>query len=265
MLELPSHRPGNASECCSGFHLTTLLYKAFFEHSSCPGEGEPQPQAGQVEHPSLPLAGELESSPHLRHRANTANLFQRRNCRDEKSHGLGFTTDRYTIDRKPKQPSLIALVTMSSEARSISAADFSRAIEDLPMENIYSKASEIANSISHLERSNKQLQEYSDSIRNDTSIEGSTREEGDKECLEAIRENDVVIQRQRDRVRLLRAEVERRGGRWHEGDFGGKTNGTANGTSEQSSGGTLTDEELRRQMQGRMGDEDDDGEPGMHL
>jgi hypothetical protein len=155
---------------------------------------------------------------------------------------------------------------MSSEARPISSAEFSRAIEDLPIENLYTKASEIANSISHLERSNKQLQEYSDSIRNDMNIDAATQAEGDKDCLEAIRENEVVIQKQRDRVNLLKQEVERRGGRWHEGDLGAKTNGS-NGTSgenETAPGGRLTDEELRRQMQERIGDEEQ-SEEGVHL
>ena len=154
---------------------------------------------------------------------------------------------------------------MSTESRVISAADFSRAIEDLPAENLYTKHSEIANSVAHLERSNKQLQEYSDSIRTDTSLDAGVREEGDEDCLEAVRENEVVIQRQRERMELLKAEVERRGGRWHEADTDGKTNGTANGGSERQAGGRLTDEELRRQMQERMGDGDEGSEDGMHL
>ena len=154
---------------------------------------------------------------------------------------------------------------MSTESRVISAADFSRAIEDLPAENLYTKHSEIANSVAHLERSNKQLQEYSDSIRTDTSLDAGVREEGDEDCLEAVRENEVVIQRQRERMGLLKAEVERRGGRWHEADTDGKRNGTANGSGERQAGGRLTDEELRRQMQERMGDGDEGSEDGMHL
>ena len=153
---------------------------------------------------------------------------------------------------------------MSSGARPISSAEFALALEGLPMENIYSKASEIANSISHLERSNRTLQDYSDSIRSDTSIEGATREEGDRECLEAIKENEIVIQRQRDRVTLLKAEVERRGGRWHEGDLDEPTNGAVNEASHRGPGGRLTDDELSRQMQNRMGD-DNEGDDGMHL
>ena len=161
---------------------------------------------------------------------------------------------------------------MSAEARAISAGQFALAIEDLPVENIYAKAHEINNSIMHLENSNKQLQEYSDSIRADTSLPDNTREDGDKDCLEAIQENEIVIQRQKERVDLLKQEVERRGGRWHGGDANGKANGDAeqevptttatNGPT--STGGRLTDEQLRQQMMDRMADDDDDTD-GMHL
>lgn len=111
-----------------------------------------------------------------------------------------------------------SLSTMSSETRPISPHSFAQAIEDLPLENIYGKAYEINNSIAHLQQSNKVLQEYSDSIKEDASLDAGVRAEGDKDCLDAIRENEVVIGRQRDRVRLLKAEVERRGQLWHEVD-----------------------------------------------
>jgi predicted RNase H-like nuclease (RuvC/YqgF family) len=163
---------------------------------------------------------------------------------------------------------------MSSESQPISAERFAFAIKDLPAENLYAKAQELENSIAHLERSNKTLQEYIDSIRSDTSLSESTRQEGDKDCSDAIQENQVVIERQKERIDLLKREVERRGAKWHEGD----TNGTVNGSSgevatngstaetERNAGGRLTDEELRRQMMDRLGnDEDGDEEGGMHL
>jgi hypothetical protein len=150
---------------------------------------------------------------------------------------------------------------MSAEARPISDAQFRQAIEDLPLENLYTKAAEIENSITHLRYSNKQLQEYSDSIKNDATLDGETKEEvGDRECLEAINENDVVIRRQEERVALLREEVERRGGRWH---GGGEGEGEGESRGEQrNGGGRLTDEELRRQLAERMGEDEEDG---MHL
>lgn len=162
---------------------------------------------------------------------------------------------------------------MSAESQPISTERFALAIQDLPAENIYSKAQEIANSIAHLERSNKQLQEYVDSIRADTSLPESTREEGDKDCSEAIQENQVVIERQQERIELLKREVERRGGRWHEADSNGRVNGNpeeiaTNGTGPavgNPTGGRLTDEELRRQVLEQMGDQEVDDDDGIHL
>jgi len=168
---------------------------------------------------------------------------------------------------------------MSSEAQPISASQFAEAIEDLPIENLYSKAFEINNSVAHLQQSNKLLQEYSDSIKNDTSLASDTRANGDKDCLDAIKENEVVIERQLGRVVLLKTEVERRGGRWHEADPSAKqdtTNdneGTTTGTGQTSTNGDaasihhpprLSDDELRRQLEARMA-EGSDEEEGMHL
>ena len=165
---------------------------------------------------------------------------------------------------------------MSSDTRPISPHSFAQAIEDLPVENLYTKAFEINNSVLHLEQSNKTLQEYSDSIKNDESLDAESRQYGDKDCLEAIRENEVVIERQQERVRLLKAEVERRGQRWHEAEP--KEKEGSNGRSEQptapSSGNAaasdvqvparLTDEEIRRQMELRLAQDAGD-EEGMHL
>jgi hypothetical protein len=164
---------------------------------------------------------------------------------------------------------------MSSTTQPISPAQFRPAITDLPLENLFAKASEITNSITHLERSNAQLQTYSDSIRSDTTIDGGLREEvGDRECLEAIRENEVVIGRSRERLGLLREEVQRRGARWP-GEMGdgsgadGPEAGAVNGGNEREGrAGGLSDEELRRRMEDRMGGDggDADGtDGGMHL
>ena len=163
---------------------------------------------------------------------------------------------------------------MSSESQPISADRFALAIHDLPVENIYSKAQEIANSISHLERSNKTLQDYVDSIRSDTSLPPATRQEGDKDCSEAIQENQIVIERQKERIELLKREVERRGGKWHEADENGRLNDSSadsntNGgpaDTERRAGGRLTDQELRRQMMDQLGDNDEGHQDeGMHL
>ena len=55
-----------------------------------------------------------------------------------------------------------------------------------------------------LESSNQQLQPFAS--------------EGDKDCAEAIEENVAVIGRMKDRVTLLRVEVENRGLRWSEAE-----------------------------------------------
>jgi hypothetical protein len=180
---------------------------------------------------------------------------------------------------------------MSHEARPISPTRFASALEDLPLANLYSKALEIRNSIAHLQRSNEELQEYSDS-----------QPGGDEDCLEAVRENEIVIGRMKERVELVKREVERRGGRWHEADvevdeLNGKSdgevaqNGYINGALDEDQGAEqdavqgnqhgqtgdsqraddggrrlvgarLDDEELRRRMLDRMGEDEDEG---MHL
>ena len=163
---------------------------------------------------------------------------------------------------------------MSSNSQPISPERFAFAIQDLPAENLYSKAQELENSIAHLERSNKTLQEYIDSIRADTTLSESMRQEGDKDCSDAIQENNVVIDRQKERIGLLKYEIERRGAKWHGTDTNGKVNGSSteaainDGTAEpeRNTGGNLTDEGLRRQMMDRHEtDENRDEEDGMHL
>lgn len=181
---------------------------------------------------------------------------------------------------------------MSHEAHPISPARFASALEDLPLANLYSKVSEIRNSIAHLQRSNQELQAYSDS-----------QPGGDADCLDAVRENEVVMERMRERVELVKREVERRGGRWHEanaevdGVDGQENDGTVaasghvNGVMEGEPGadedvvqargitqtghpesredgdtrqaeGRLDDEELQRRILERLGEDDD---AGMHL
>lgn len=150
---------------------------------------------------------------------------------------------------------------MSAETRPISPNSFAQAIEDLPVENLYSKAFEINNSIAHLEKSNQSLQEYSDSIKNDNTLSPDVRSEGDKDCLEAIEDNQVVIARQRERVQLLKAEVERRGQRWHEADPNPVR--PSNGTAPPQTTARLSDDELRRQLEAQLAEQSDD--EGMHL
>ena len=98
-------------------------------------------------------------------------------------------------------------------------------------------------------------------------------------------ENLVVINRMIERIELLRAEVERRGMRWSEaeveehhqpsdlvnGDSPAPPQTTATNTAPQTSpshtqSGSLTDDQLRAQLEARMAqDMDDDQEEGVHL
>lgn len=158
---------------------------------------------------------------------------------------------------------------MSSEARPITAAAFAAALTDLPVEKLYDTAFEITNSIAHLEQSNGQLKEYSDSIRNDTSLATDVRRDGDRDCEDAIKENDMVISRKKERIGMLKAEVERRGGRWHEAGAQEVANGHAKEVEDRplvtGPGGRLTDDEPRRRIEERIGGNDSDEGDGLHL
>ncbi len=162
---------------------------------------------------------------------------------------------------------------MSSDSQPISAARFAAALPALSLESLRAKAVEIRNSIAHLKSSNEQLREYAI--------------QGDKDCYEAMVENEEVIERMVNRIELLKTEVEGRGMRWVEeeqdgteknGESAGEDGGidgveahrngsggvTAVGTADSTrtapaASGRLTDEELRRILTERMGDGDEDG------
>ena len=166
---------------------------------------------------------------------------------------------------------------MSANAFPISAARFAAALPDLPLSSIHNKAAELRNSIAHLQNSNFQLQSFAD--------------EGDADCEEAMRENDEVIERMKERIRLLKAEVERRGSSWHGGE--GKVGEedlevigdvvAVNGVSSEAeavrdqdmnagragdataiSGRRIGDEELARRLGERVQEQIDDGD-GVYL
>jgi hypothetical protein len=167
---------------------------------------------------------------------------------------------------------------MSATATPIPPSQFALAIKDLPLPNLHFKAAEIRNQIAHLVFSNDQLKEFTD----------------DEDCKEAIAENEVVMVRMRERLDLLKAEVEGRGNLWIEdGDKESQdsTNGailngavgeeaaTSNGdiaaaneeggqAQSQAPSGRLTDEDLRRMLRARIEDpagEADEEEEGVYL
>ncbi|KAI4125631.1 MAG: hypothetical protein LQ338_004158 [Usnochroma carphineum] len=160
---------------------------------------------------------------------------------------------------------------MSANAAPIPLERFAEAIAELPLENLRAKAAELRNSITHLMSSNQQLQEYAN--------------DGDRDCADAIRENEEVIERMEMRINLLRTEVEQRGFRWgadepatvngkpgeatdHDGmDIEGPpTLDTDVSTqSARTTGGTLGDEELTRRLREQMDDHMHDDGDGVHL
>ncbi|PVH87380.1 hypothetical protein DL98DRAFT_510237 [Cadophora sp. DSE1049] len=99
---------------------------------------------------------------------------------------------------------------MSSEALPISPTRFASALKDLPISTLHLKAMELRNSIAHLDYSNEQLRPFAD------GTEASTNGVPDPDCVDAIRENEVVIRRQMERIELLKREVEGRGASWTE-------------------------------------------------
>jgi hypothetical protein len=88
---------------------------------------------------------------------------------------------------------------MSSTSTSLTPSAFTTLIHDLPLEALYAKTAELLNSLQLLRDSNKQMEEFA---------------EQDDVCKEAIKENEVVMGRIRERVGLCRGEVEGRGLVW---------------------------------------------------
>jgi len=86
----------------------------------------------------------------------------------------------------------------------ISPAQFALAINSLPLSTLALKAAEIRNSIAHLDYSNEQLLPFTQT------------EPPDADCVDAIKENEIVIKRMLERIDLLKKEVEERGVRWEE-------------------------------------------------
>ena len=112
---------------------------------------------------------------------------------------------------------------MSAFGTPIAPHRFAEAIAELPLANLYLKAAEIRNSISHLHSSNKQLRLFAD--------------EGDRDCADAIQENREVIRRMKERVDLLRSEIGRRGFVWEENRENTSQEDQSNQTSDPAESG----------------------------
>lgn len=100
---------------------------------------------------------------------------------------------------------------MSAESLPITPARFAAALTELPIFSLHAKIAELKNSISHLEKSNAELEDY-------------IRQESDRDCYEALIENKEVIRRMEERIELVKKEItEIRGLPLEEGE--GKLNG----------------------------------------
>ena len=84
---------------------------------------------------------------------------------------------------------------MSSDSIPITTARFAAALAELPISALYAKYAELSNSITHLESSNKQLEDFA-------------RENDDRDCYEALLENRQVMKNFNERMDLIRKEVE---------------------------------------------------------
>lgn len=183
---------------------------------------------------------------------------------------------------------------MSANTDPITPARFAAALKELSIGSLHAKAAEIQNSINHLKSSNVEIAKY---LR-----EQPPEQRADPDLMDAISENEEVVQRMEGRIGMIRLEVEKRGMPWPndeeeasivkgngivngdlrpesnlgqdritqgEGAQAGTSETRATSTSAQSGpsqpSGRLTDEELARQLRERMGDPDEDGEGGLHL
>src|SRR3569833_720707 len=104
---------------------------------------------------------------------------------------------------------------MSAEAAPISSAEFAEAIKDLPLDSLHLKVLETRNSIVHLDYSNEELRPYADGRE---AVLGAPAGQAsgvpDQDCIDAIKENELLIEKQQSNKRQIRAEVESRGCSW---------------------------------------------------
>ncbi|KAF5012966.1 hypothetical protein FDECE_1013 [Fusarium decemcellulare] len=150
-------------------------------------------------------------------------------------------------------------VNMSSSAdtRPIAPARFAAALKDLSVGMLHLKVLEIRNSIAHLQYSNDQLKPFAEgsaTALSDSTNAAAAASEPDQDCIDAIRENEVVIDRMAERIAIIRAEVEERGLNWtefqsrdevssrSEGDEGNEASVTVNGETQPSNAAPATTE-----------------------
>lgn len=110
-------------------------------------------------------------------------------------------------------------MSTSADTRPIAPERFAAALKDLSVGMLHLKVLEIRNSIAHLEYSNDQLKPFAEGTAtalSDSTTPAATASEPDQDCIDAIKENEAVIDRMAERIALVRAEVEERGISWAE-------------------------------------------------
>lgn len=105
---------------------------------------------------------------------------------------------------------------MSADTTPIAPARFASAIKDLSIGMLHLKVLEIRNSIAHLQYSNDQLKPFAEGTSVALGGESSSSAEPDQDCIDAIKENELVIDRMAERLAIVRVEVEDRGISWTE-------------------------------------------------
>ncbi|PFH55611.1 hypothetical protein XA68_17950 [Ophiocordyceps unilateralis] len=105
---------------------------------------------------------------------------------------------------------------MSADTTPISPSRFAAALKDLSPGMLRLKLLEIRNSVAHLQYSNDQLRPFADGTA--AVLDAPSSNAPDQDCIEALRENDAVIDRMAERIALIRVEVELRGLSWSEFD-----------------------------------------------
>ncbi|KAJ5281885.1 hypothetical protein N7478_007257 [Penicillium angulare] len=119
---------------------------------------------------------------------------------------------------------------MTTTAPSIDPTAFAEAITELPLSAVYSKISELRNSIAHLYRSNSELRLFLE--------ESQDTEEEKKELEGYILENEGVVTSINVRVSLLKTELEKWGQPWVEGEEREDGDGDRNAETQDHSEST---------------------------
>ncbi|KAF4594659.1 secondary alcohol dehydrogenase protein [Ophiocordyceps camponoti-floridani] len=123
---------------------------------------------------------------------------------------------------------------MSADTTPISPSAFAVALKDLHPSSLRLKLLETRNSMAHLLYSNDQLRPFADGS---VSIMGAPSDAPpDQDCIDAMRENNVVIDRMLERVALLRIEFELRGLEWTDIDAYERVAKTADAGADRDAG-----------------------------